>query len=159
MSDYCVVVADGARARLFSLREASAPGAGGPNLVEISDLTNPDLAAEVLRGDERSGHSVASASSGSHGFEDHRERHRSESERRFAKRIVTEAAQVVGRERAGSLVLAAEAQMLSHLREALNLPATVRVREVAKDLVKLTPHELYAHLAADNALPARRVPA
>lgn len=157
MSDYCVVVADGARARLFSLKE-SAVGAGGPNLVEISDLTNPDLAAESLRGDEKSGRNVASASGGSHGFEDHRDRHRQESERRFAKRIMTETALVVGREHSGSLVLAAESQMLGHLREALNLPATVRVSEVSKDLVMLAPHELHAHLAANNALPGRRAP-
>lgn len=158
MSDYCVVVADGARARLFSLTAAAA-GGGGPNLVEIADLANPDLAAAVLKGGQKSGHNVASASSGSHGFEDHRDRHRVESERRFAKQIMTEMALVVGRERAGALVLAAEKQMLSHLREALHLPATVRVSEVPKDLVKLAPQELHAHLAADNALPARKMPA
>lgn len=157
MSDYCVVVADGVRARLFSLEEA-ATGAGGPNLVEVADLANPDVAANVLKGDQKSGHSVASASSGPHGFEDHRDRHRQESERRFARQIMTEAASVVGREQAGCLIMAAEAQMLGHLREALNLPPSVRVSEVAKDLTRLAPQELHGHLAADNALPARKVP-
>lgn len=158
MSDYCVVVADGARARLFTLRDA-AVGGGGPSLVEISDLANPELAAEVLKGDEKRGHSVASASSGPHGFEDHRDRHRQEGERRFAKQVAAEAATVVGREKAGCLVVAADARMLGHLREALNLPATVRISEVAKDLTKLAPQELQGHLAADNALPARKSPA
>lgn len=158
MSDYCVVVADGARARLFSLEDAAA-GAGGPNLVEIADLANPDVAANVLKGDQKSGHNVASASSGSHGFEDHRDRHRDESERRFAKQVMAEAAAVVGRKKAGCLVVAAEAQMLGHLREAFNLPAAVQVSEVAKDLTSLAPQELHGHLAADNALPARKTPA
>lgn len=158
MSDYCVVVADGVRARLFSLKEAGG-GAGGPNLVEISDLANPDVAAAVLQVDEKVGHNVASASSGSHGFEDHRDRHRQESERRFARQVAAEAATLVGREKAGCLVVAAEARMLGHLREALNLPAAVRVSEVAKDLTKLAPQELHGHLTADKALPGRKISA
>ncbi len=158
MSDYCVVVADGVRARLFSLDEA-AIGAGGPNLVEIADLINPDLAAEALRGDEKSGHNVASASSGSHGFEDHRDSHRRESERRFAKQVAAEAATAVKHERAGCLVVVAESRMLSQLRDALNLPVTVLVSEVAKDLTELAPQELHARLAAVDALPGRQIPA
>ena len=38
---YCIVVADGSRARLFTL-DAGAPDTPGPDLVEHEDLANPE---------------------------------------------------------------------------------------------------------------------
>lgn len=159
MSDYCVVVADSARARLFSLKEAES-GAGGPNLIEISDMANTEaeLAGRELWSDTNTGRNAA-PDSGAHSYDDHRNRHREEIERRFAKEVAAAVAAAVGREKASRVVVAAEARMLGQLREAMKLPATVQISEVPKNLSKLSPQELHGHLAADNALPVRRSPA
>ena len=43
MSEYCVVVADGTRARFFTLEAAQFPEMeSGPNLIEKKDLINPE---------------------------------------------------------------------------------------------------------------------
>ncbi len=157
MSDYCVVVADGARARLFILEQADI-AEGGPNLVELSDLANPEAeaAGREIYSDEKSGRNVAPAGGGAHGYNDHRDQHIDETERRFAKDIAAAAAQVLAREMAGCLVLAANPRMLGHLRAAMSATAPdLKVREVHKDLVKLPAHEVHEHLAAEGILPQR----
>ena len=158
MSDYCVVVADGARARLFALAEAGI-GEGGPNLVEISDLANSEAeaAGKDLYSEQKSGRNAAPAGGGAHGYDDHRDRHIQESERRFAKQIAAAAADAVARQKAGCLVLAADPRMMGHLRDAMSdIAAGIRVKEVAKDLTKLSAYELHEHLAGDEVLPARQ---
>lgn len=157
MSDYCVVVADGARARLFTLEQADI-AEGGPNLVEISGLANPEAeaAGKEIYSDEKSGRNVAPAGGGAHGYDDHRDQHIEETERRFAKAIAAAAAQVVAREKAGCLVLAANPRMLGHLRAAISATAAdLKVREVPKELTKLAVHEVHEHLAAAHVLPGR----
>jgi len=160
MSKYCVVVADGARARFFSLDE---PGVGeaGPNLVEVSDLANSEaeMAGKDIYRDLKSGRNEASAGGGAHGYDDHRNGHLEESERRFAKQIAAAATDAVLREQSGCLVVAADPNMMGHLRAAMNVSlGGIEVKEVVKDLSKLGPQELQEHLAADHALPARQIP-
>lgn len=160
MSEYCVVVADGARARLFSLAEAGV-GEGGPDLVEISDLANSEMeaAGKEIYSNVKSGRNVSSGGGGIHGYDDHRDRHMDESERRFAKQIAAAAADAVMRQRPGCLVVAADPHMMGHLREAMSSSVGgIEVKEVVKDLTKLGVSELQAHLAADHALPARQAP-
>lgn len=159
MSEYCVVVADGARARLFSLEEAEI-SESGPNLVEVSDLTNSEVeaAGKEIYSDDKSGRN-ASPGGGAHGYDDHRDRHIDESERRFAKQIAAAAADAVVRQKPGCLVVAADPRMLGHLREAMSSSVGgIKIQEVAKDLTKLAPQELHQHLSTDHMLPARQVP-
>jgi len=158
MSEYCVVVADGARARLFSLEEAGI-GEGGPDLVEISDLTNSEVeaAGREIYSNDKSGRNVAPAGGGAHGYDDHRDHHIEESERRFAKQIAAAAADAVTRQKSGCLVVTADPQMMGHLREAMSSSVGgIKIKEVVKDLTKFAPQELHEYLAADHMLPARQ---
>ncbi len=163
MSDYYVVVADGARARFFSLEAASDLGvAGGPNLVEQNDLANSEAeaAGKELFSDMKSGRNAGPMGSGAHGYDDHRSQHMDEVERRFARRVVDIALNGAGAHHAEHLVLVAEKRMLGHLRDELPKPAigAATVSEVAKDLTKLSVRDLHEHLAADKVLPQRRSP-
>ncbi|ALP52246.1 hypothetical protein Tel_03285 [Candidatus Tenderia electrophaga] len=156
MSDFCVVVADSARARLFTLEE-SGVAEGGPNLVEISSLAN--AAAEAQDNEifaAKRGRNTAPAEGGIHAYDDHREDHNQENERRFAKDVIAAAVQTLQREKAGVLVLAANPRMMGYLREARDAASLdVRVKEVHKDLTKLSVHEVHRHLTADGLLPQR----
>ncbi len=162
MSKYCVVVADGARARLFSLDEAGVGiGEGGPDLVELSDLANSEVeaAGQEIYSNVKSGRNVGSAGGGAHGYDDHRDQHIEESERRFAKQIAAAATDAVVRQKPGCLVVSADPHMMGHLREAMNSSVGgIQVKEVVKDLTKLAPQELHEYLAGDHMLPARQTP-
>lgn len=159
MSDYCVVVVDGARARLFSLEPVpEGELGGGPNLVERGDLTQPEGA---MKGDElwsntKSGHNRGGSQA--HAFDDHREQHSDEFRRRFARHVAEEAVRLTDSQHASQLVLAAEKRMLGFLREAFasSRPAGLNVTELAKDLSKLPTRDLHQFLAQEKLLPERR---
>src|SRR3989304_8495316 len=90
MGEYCVVVADGTRARFFSLESAALPGLeSGPNLVEQDCLINPegDTPPHELWSGDKSGPSKSSSGGPSHAFDDHRSRHMDEFMRRYANQI------------------------------------------------------------------------
>lgn len=163
MTDYCVVVANGARARFFTLRNAKVPEIeGGPNLVEQgSDLVNPEkeLPDRELWANEY-GRNRAPSGGPAHGYDDHREQHDEELVRRFARRVAEETVRLIQANSASHIVLVAQKRTLGHLRPALEplLRASVDVREVGKDLSKLSPTELHEHLAKENILPRRRIP-
>ncbi len=160
MSDYCVVVVDSARARFFTLEAAEVPELeSGPNLVERRDLVNPEAA---LPGREtwtetRSGRNTARGGGPAHGYDDHRDSHDEEVNRRFARRIAEATADLARRNGVKYLVLVAANRMLGFLRETLTLPAgrKIEVREVAKDLARLNPLEIHRNLNSHGALPAR----
>ncbi len=163
MTDYCVVVANGARARFFTLQGAKVPEIeGGPNLVEQgSNLVNPEkeLPDRELWSNEY-GRNRAPSGGPAHGYDDHRAQHDEELVRRFARRVAEETARRVQANSAAHVVLVAQKRTLGHLRPALEplLRASVDVREVGKDLSKLSPTELHEHLARENVLPRRRIP-
>lgn len=161
MSEYCVVVVNGVRARLFSLEPVpEGETGGGPNLVERADLTQPE---DGMKGDElwantKSGRNRGSGGSQAHGYDDHREQHSDEFRRRFARNIADETARLAGQQRASQVVLTAEKRMLGFLREAFSsaMPAGISVTELAKDLSRLSPQELHQYLAQEKLLPERR---
>jgi protein required for attachment to host cells len=163
MAEYCIIVADGTRARFFTL-ESMPPSktAGGPDLVEHDDLvsTEKDIPGRKIWSD-KSGRNVATLGGPSPGYDDHRDRHEDEFEHRFAHHIADEAVKLAQREHAAHLILAAEKRMLGFLREALHVPShqSFDVHEVAKDLTKLSPYTVHDHLASAGLLPARRGPA
>lgn len=157
MSDYCVVVADVAKARLFALEEADI-GEGGPNLIEISGLANSEAeaAGKEIYSDDNPGRNVSSGGGGAHGYDDHRAQHLEEVERRFAKVVVAATLEAVERDKSGCLVLIAESRMMGHLREALRRNAIdLKIKEVVKDLTKLPRYELHKYLAMNRVLPER----
>jgi protein required for attachment to host cells len=160
-NNYCVLVADGTLARLFTL-EGSATTPPGPDLVEQEDLANPEhkLAGRDKYSTTRTGSNVNPQKGTTHGYDDHRDREEREHERRFAQDITGRTLALAQQQQARHLVLVAEKRMLGLLREALVLPAhsEIELHELAKDLTRLTPTEVQAHLAEAGLVPARQAP-
>ncbi len=164
MSEYVVVVADGSRARFFTLEPAEIPEVeGGPNLVEREDLANPELEAHDrdLWSEAKTGRNRAPNGGPAHGYDDHRTQHEAEFERRFARRVAERAAELARANGTRRVVVAAEKRMLGFLRNESGAlqKAGLEVREVARDLSKLVPRQIHEHLAREGALPRRRSPA
>lgn len=163
-SKCCVLVADGTRARFLTLEPAqfSQPKSGPQQLVEKKNLINPnlDMRGRDLWSDPKTGRGRAAGGGPSHGYDDHREQHEDEFERRFAKQIAENTALFLHACRDEQLVIAAQKRMLGFLRPELKrcLKEQVQVRELAKDVTKLNPTQLYNHLADRNLLPRRRQP-
>jgi protein required for attachment to host cells len=153
----CIVVADRSRARLLTVvdspeRHGASPGA---ELQELEALTDPEgeqtgtqLFSSTRSGTNRSPHGAQFE------YDDHRERHRDELERRFAKRIAQALASWLARESPQKLILAVEPRLLGLLRHAMNgeLEASLQVTEVAKDLSKHTPRHIRDALVRCGAL-------
>ncbi len=159
----CVLVADRARARLF----VDVPGperigvaGGGSELFEVEALTDPDgeLTDRELfsnrSGSNRSPHGAQFA------YDDHREGHREEEERRFARRVASSVVARVRAEQPAKLILAVEPRLLGLLRQELNghLRGLLEVVEVSKDLswphVRLVREALVRCGAINVACPA-----
>ncbi|MGD8428958.1 MAG: host attachment protein [Ectothiorhodospiraceae bacterium] len=160
MSEYCVVVAEGARARFFTLEPAAVPELeSGPNLQEHNSLANPSHKAHQNKifADTRSGRNRSTVA-GAHGYDEHRSQHDDEMEHRFARDIANELSNLTSANGTRRVVLCAEKRMLGFLRGALNgsIPNGVEVVEVAKDLAKLPARSLHERLAGQGLLPARR---
>ena len=160
MNHYSVIVAGGSRARFFTLEDASVPELeSGPRLVELSDLINPENKAHegTLWSAGKAGRNRAPGG-GTHGYDDHREQHEDEFERRFAREIAEEATRIVKTNNTHHVILVAQKRMLGFLRIALDplLKAGVHVQEFAKDLGKLPPQDLHAHLSRQHLLPPCR---
>ena len=161
MNQYCVVVANGSRARFFKLEEAEIPEIqSGPNLVETLDLVNPEKesAGGNPWSENKSGRN-RSANGNAHGYDDHRKQHEEEFERRFANSIAEEASRMSKKLHASRLILVSQERMLGHLRTAISpMLNGIKSWELAKDLSKLNPIDLHEHLAKEKILPERRGP-
>lgn len=156
-----VVVANSSRARFFTLQQAEAPNfESGPRLVECRCLANPqqESAGKELWSDNKSGRNRSSGGGGAHGYEDHRDQHRAEYERRFMQSVAGEAARLARSERATRVVLTADSRTLGLLRGELHNGNGYDLREVGKDYSKLTAQHLHEQLAALKLVPARRRP-
>lgn len=163
MSDYCVVLVDGSRARLFSLEHPAQPEMeSGPNLVEHEDLVNPEGRATEgsMWSDAKTGRNRAAAGGPAHGYDDHRNNHQDEFGRRFARSVAAEVSKFVNAHKVGHVVMVAQSQMLGFLRPEFEGLARsgVKLSEFGKDLIKLSAKELHQHLANNDLLPACRGP-
>jgi protein required for attachment to host cells len=160
-NSYCIVVADGTRARLFTL-EDGAPDEPGPNLAEQQDLANPEhkLAGRDKYSTTRTGSNLNPQKGPAHGYDDHRDKEEREHERRFAREVASHAVALAQRQHSHQLLVVAEKRMLGLLRETLVLPAQsgIELHELAKDLTRLSATELQAHLAQAGLVPARQAP-
>lgn len=159
----CVVVADRARARFFVTAKGAERMGAEPadELQELEALTDPEgeLTGEQLFSNTRSG-SNRSPHGAQFEYDDHRDRHRDEEERRFARRMTQAIQELVDRERPTRLVLAVEPRMLGLLRQTLNgaLAPSVELVELPKDLSWHTPQHIRAALLRTGAIadPQRR---
>lgn len=155
-----VTVVNGSRARFFSLQPAETPAyESSPRLVEHENLVNPENESpdKALWSDNSSGNR-SSAGGGMHGYDDHREQHRAEHERRFSQSIAAEAIKLAHKQQAKSIVVVADSRMLGLLRNDLESSNGITIKELAKDYSKLSIPELHAQLANHHLIPAQRKP-
>lgn len=162
MSECFVIVAAGSCARFFTLEPADVPEMqSGPNLVEQQRLDNSEWTShgDELWSDKKSGRNRGRAGAGAHGYDDHRDQHLEEVERRFARDIADEMQRFTKRHHPKKVILIAQKHMLGNLRNnVFTNGSDVEVHELAKDLCKFGPHEVHQHLAKANLVPPRRAP-
>ena len=154
-----VAVIDGTKARFLTLELEQLPDDDfGLSLVEKKVLYNPnnELSGQELWANTKTGRNYGTSAQG-HSYDDHRQNHIMEFERRFAQTISHQIASFIQICKARHLVLAAEPQILGFMREALMpvLPKNIELSELAKDLCKLTTKEIHEYLANRKLLPAR----
>ncbi|WP_026100917.1 host attachment protein [Synechococcus sp. PCC 7336] len=159
MSKYLVVVMDGTKARFLTLKPVDFPEhESGPDLIERDGLTDE---AKGMHGSElwanvQTGRNRGSNSRG-HTYDDRRQNHIVEFERRFAHAIVDKIVQFEQAEGIRRLIAIAEPQILGIVRGLLPTALTNRlqIHDIAKDLCHLKPHEIQEYLAKKSLLPAR----
>jgi len=159
MDNVCVVVAGSRQARIFLVQESDAPRAP-VRLIERGTLGNPDLRTRgrSVTGRVRTETNTNRQAGPVHPIGAQRARHEVELERRFSTEVARKAASVARNWTTGSVVLIADPRMLGFLRGAMRsaLNPAIRVKELAKDYVRLTTSRLRDHLTKDGVLPARR---
>jgi protein required for attachment to host cells len=164
MSAFTVVVTNTTCARFFALEDASVPEMeSSPKLIEQYCILNPrEEKSESKRlGSSTSGRNRAS-SGGSYAFDDHRAKHETETLRRFAKQVVTDAVKLTRRQDAGhSLVLAAEKRILGLIRDELRSKKTngLIIKEAVGDLAGESPMKIQELLARRSLIPKMQKPA
>jgi len=163
MSDYLIVVTDSARARYFTLEPVEFPEMeSGPQLVELQDLINPEgqLAEGELFTNLKSGRGRAPQGGPAHGYDDHRDRHTDELDKRFCQTVTREIARLVQEQRARCVVLAAQPRILGVLRPEMDVVHRqgVEIFEVPRDFTKLPPRKIHEHLSREDLLPPCKPP-
>jgi protein required for attachment to host cells len=163
MSDYLIVVASAARARFFTLEPAEFPDLeSGPTLVDQGELLNPQarVPERDLFADSKTGRGRAPRGGSAHGYDDHREQHEDESERRFSREILEKARLMAEQHDVREIVLAGSTRAIPFLRQDVDrlMKQGRRVQELIKDMTKLTSEQIQDHLAKEELLPARRRP-
>lgn len=169
MSEYCVVVAEVARARIFTLEPAEVPEFdSGPNLVERKTLANPQHMAregEFYSDTRRGAHREHVASQRGtqttgiphHNYDEHREQNERQNNRAFARTLVKEVSDLISDNGTRRIVLCAEKRMLGYLRPEMGGQLeNVQLDEVPKDLTNMSPQALHEKLAGDGYLPKRK---
>lgn len=131
----CLIVADGARARLFTVAPEGARN--GVKLVERAALANGQVKARsrTASGAVKSERNTNRQAGPVHPIDAHRERHRLERERRFGAEIVRRAEEFTADWKEGVVVLIAEPRLLGLMREPLRqaLRPHIRLEALAKD--------------------------
>ena len=160
MNQYCVVVANGTKARFFTLEDPDRPEIeSGPNLIKQKDLSSLEnqKSSDGLWTESKSGGNRGHGGQ-SHGYDDHRAKHDDDVERRFANSIADECKRF-SQNKNSNVILVSQKRMLGHLRTAMESRLSgVKTQELAKDLCKLSAHEIHQHLAKEHIIPERRTP-
>lgn len=156
MSQYLVMIVNKTNARFLTLRDPPPLEYSGPHLVEQQALLNPiqNQAGRELWTSSKSGGNRG-ATRQSHGYDDHRQRHLKEFDRRFAHAINAGMSHFMHTYPIQHILLVAEPQILGHLRPMLmaTLPKAIIPTEVAKDLCNLSVSEIYQYLLDQQLLP------
>ncbi|GAB4367471.1 MAG: host attachment protein [Elainellaceae cyanobacterium] len=157
MSKMLVAVVDSTKARFLALEPVEFPEERrGSHLVELNSLTNPfnEAQGQDLWSSTKTGRNLG-AGAQAHSYDDHRESHMVEFERRFAKAIATHIVNLVHKNTIQQLILVAEPQILRFIREAIAASALphLQINESTKNLCNLKPPELQRYLAKQGLIP------
>ncbi|HEY5951115.1 MAG TPA: host attachment protein [Kofleriaceae bacterium] len=161
VQNFCVLVADAARARVLVLAvDRTRLGAPIAALVEVADLTNPMLRARDVEAVSDSGTGRrGGAKTPLHATPDHRDHRRRDIERHFAALVAEEAAAVWRHYPSCELIVVASPVMLGLLRLAIDrlirAKEQINIHELARDLTKLSAPMLHDFLAEAALLPER----
>lgn len=152
----CIAVMDAYRARLMILDRRSHATGVDEQLVEQSDLVNP---ARRLKASELFTDKQSAVRSGSHGYgvDDHRDAHLERLDHAFAASVAAELVRLAAANDVDRVILCASPRVLGVMRTltaALHRPGRI-VDELARNLVKLSVHELREYLALHGLLPPR----
>ena len=158
MGKFAIAVINGSQARFFILDStASSEYESGPNLIEHDSLANStrELHGQELWANTKTGRNRG-ANGQAHSYDDHRQKHEIEFEKRFANKINNAMLNLIQTHQARHLILVAEPQILGMMREAMtdSLFKTLNIHEVAKDICHLKLHQIHDYLAKKNLLPA-----
>ncbi|RMF22514.1 MAG: host attachment protein [Cyanobacteria bacterium J083] len=158
MGKFAVAVIDGARARFFTLDSTSTlEHEPGPKLIEHEDLFNPN---RKLQGKELWANTKTGRNHGSngqdHSYDDHRQAHEVEFEKRFAQAIAQRLVEIIQTHQSKNLILVAEPQILGIMREAMTDSSFngLNIKEIDKNISHLSSHEIHDYLAKKKLLPA-----
>jgi protein required for attachment to host cells len=157
MRHILVAVMNGTKARFLTLEPASlTEPEAGMKLVEQDSLLNPEneLLGQDLWSTSKTGRN-RSTSGQSHAYDDHREQHCVEFEKRFANQITHHIAQLVQAHEIQQLLLVSEPQFLGLMRDSLagTLPKRLEVTELAKSIAQMTAAQMHQYLAEQALLP------
>ncbi len=158
MTKFAVAVINGTQARFFTLDSAATSEyESGPNLIEhecLSDSTK-ELQGRELWANTKTGRNRG-LSGQDHSYDDHRQNHEIEFEKRFANQISSAMLNIVRANQARQLILVAEPQILGIMREAMadNLFKNLNIKEVAKDICHFDVNQIHEYLAKKELLPA-----
>jgi protein required for attachment to host cells len=159
MNKSLVAVINGAKARFLTLEPGEFPEYwSSPRLIEHESLLNltKEIQGQELWSSTKTGRNRGSGGQ-AHSYDDHRENHIAEFERRFAQAIATQIVNLVQAHQVEQLLLIAEPKILGLMRETLTTGSLTHLKlgELAKDLCQLKPHELHEYLANKGLLPER----
>jgi protein required for attachment to host cells len=161
----CIVVADRARARLFSVeKEGVTPfEAGRRRLREHLDLVSPEgkLSDHELFRDTRAGRkNRLSVPRGGYGLDDGKAAEREESSRRFSREVVAATSTLVRALKPKRLLLVASPKFLGVLRAEMKkaIPKGVVFAAFAEDLSRHSPTQIEETLGRQGALDFRPLP-
>jgi protein required for attachment to host cells len=157
MDKFCVVVANGAKARwLFLEKAAGSSGRPTNRLLFGEGLINHEskLTGSVLLSSSRSRQHVAPCGGQTHTYDDHRQKLEAEYEKQFAGKITDRIVEVTQAQEVSQLVMIADPRMLELLRDELGDRhiGDLKIREVEADLTRLSAPELLRYLADRQVL-------
>jgi|JI6StandDraft_1071083.scaffolds.fasta_scaffold142652_1 protein required for attachment to host cells len=155
MQALAIVVADAARARLFTFKREDERDPA-PVLRERADLVSNERRlrdAELYTGGQSS-----SRTPGGHGFavDDHRDGHAEETDRRFAQVVIEQLASLASETACPRVALVASPRFLGHLRAHAGALRGLAIEEVARDLTREPAPRLREHLGELGVLPSPR---
>jgi protein required for attachment to host cells len=152
----CIALVDATRARLLVLERVTDGPEIREELVERTDLINPqrrrrpsELFSDSRPGSSRVGHLQ-------HGFDDNRDRLTSQLDERFARSVMATLRELIDEQPTQRVIVCASPRMLGKLRASAPgiLPSDMTFDEVPLDLLRLPPAEVRTVLSSRDLLPA-----